>query len=153
MGHGACGGIAAALRGVGDESERSFIHRWMSIIDECRDEVAAGDAPDKQRAAWEFVKWWISPEQAAFWSQNTGYFPVRNSSIDLLTQQGYYRERPQFKTTIDQLQYAREAPLTPHWPAIAKEITKGMEAILVSNQPALEALTRAQERAQAIVEG
>jgi sn-glycerol 3-phosphate transport system substrate-binding protein len=82
-----------------------------------------------------------------------GLLPVRNSSIELLTQQGYYRERPQFKTTIDQLQYAREAPLTPHWPAIAKEITKGMEAVIVSNQPALEALTRAQERAQAIVEG
>jgi hypothetical protein len=50
MGHGACGGIAAALRGVGDDSDRSFIHRWMSIIDECRDAVAAGDEPDKQRA-------------------------------------------------------------------------------------------------------
>jgi carbonic anhydrase len=50
MGHGACGGISAALAGLPDESERSFIHRWMSIIDECRDRVAAGDAPDKQRA-------------------------------------------------------------------------------------------------------
>jgi carbonic anhydrase len=50
MGHGACGGIAAALRGVSEETEGSFIHRWMSIVDECRNEVVAGDAPDKQRA-------------------------------------------------------------------------------------------------------
>jgi carbonic anhydrase len=49
MGHGACGGIAAALAGQ-DGAEGSFVHRWMSIIDECRDEVAAGDAADKQRA-------------------------------------------------------------------------------------------------------
>jgi ABC-type glycerol-3-phosphate transport system substrate-binding protein len=114
--------------------------------------IPAKVAPEKQRAAWEFIKWWISPEQAAIWSQNTGYFPVRKSSIDILTQQGYYKERPQFKTTIDQLQYAREAPLTPHLPAIFKEITKAMEAILVNNTPALEAMTRAQERAQAIVQ-
>ncbi len=104
---------------------------------------------EKQRAAWEFIKWWINTEQGAFWSQNTGYFPVRKSSIELLTQQGYYKDRPQFKTTIDQLQYAREAPLTPHWPAIGREINKGKEAILVNNTPVLETLTQAQERAQA----
>jgi maltose-binding protein MalE len=51
------------------------------------------------------------------------------------------------------LQYAREAPLTPHWPAIAKEVTKGMEDILVNNTPAAQALAKAQERAQAIVNG
>lgn len=50
------------------------------------------------------------------------------------------------------MQYAREAPLTRHFPAIAKEITKGLEAILVNNTPVLEALTKAQERAQAAVQ-
>lgn len=113
--------------------------------------IPAKVAAEKQRAAWEFIKWWNSPEQAAFWSQNTGYFPVRQSSIEILTKQGYYQERPQFKTTIDQLQYAREAPLTPHWPAIGREITKGMEAVLVNNTPAQEALTKAQESAQAAI--
>lgn len=48
MGHGACGGIAAALRG--QELAGSFVHRWMSIIDECRDTIAASDIADKQRA-------------------------------------------------------------------------------------------------------
>jgi carbonic anhydrase len=50
MGHGACGGIAAALAGLPDEGERGFIHRWMSIVDECRDRIVASDEPDKQRA-------------------------------------------------------------------------------------------------------
>ena len=113
--------------------------------------IPAKASPAGQKAAFEFIKWWISTEQGAFWSQSTGYFPIRKTSIELLTQQGYYRDRPQFKTTIDQLEYAREAPLTPHWPAIAKEVTKGMEEILVNNAPALQALTKAQERAQAIV--
>lgn len=104
----------------------------------------------KQQAAWQFIKWWISPEQAAFWSQKTGYFPVRKSSIDILTKEGYYSAQPQFKTTIDQLQYAREAPLTPQWPAIAKEITKANEEILVNNASALDTLTKTQERATAL---
>lgn len=50
LGHGACGGVAAALksadRGVAAES---FIDRWMSILSEARDRVLAGDAPDPQR--------------------------------------------------------------------------------------------------------
>jgi len=50
MGHGACGGIAAALAGRPDAEAGSFVHRWMSIIDECRDRIAAGDIADKQRA-------------------------------------------------------------------------------------------------------
>lgn len=115
--------------------------------------IPAKVAPEKQQAAFDFITWWISTEQGAFWSQNTGYFPIRKTSVDLLTQQGYYKERPQFKTTLDQLQFAREAPLTPHWPAICKEITKGMDEVLVNNTPAAQAMKKAQERAQALVEG
>lgn len=114
--------------------------------------IPAKVAPGKQQAAFDFITWWINTQEGAFWSQSTGYFPIRKTSVDLLTQQGYYRERPQFKTTLDQLQYAREAPLTPHWPAIAKEITRGMEESLVNNVPAAQALKKAQERAQAIVD-
>ena len=72
--------------------------------------------------------------------------------VDLLTEQGYYGERPNFKTAIDQLQYAREAPSTPQFPAIVKEINNGMEQTLVNNVPAIEALTNAQERTQALVQ-
>jgi carbonic anhydrase len=50
MGHGACGGIAAALSGDAATSEGNFVNRWMAIIDECRDEIAASDIEDKQRA-------------------------------------------------------------------------------------------------------
>ena len=50
MGHGACGGIKAALAGgVGDEG--SFIDRWIAILDGVRDQVVADDgAGDKQHA-------------------------------------------------------------------------------------------------------
>src|SRR4030095_5139261 len=77
--------------------------------------IPAKAAPERQKAAFEFIKWWISTEQRAFWSQNTGYFPIRKSSVELLTQQGYYRDRPQFKTTLDQLPFARAAPVEPPW--------------------------------------
>jgi maltose-binding protein MalE len=70
----------------------------------------------------------------------------------LLTQQGYYKDRPQFKMTLDRLQFTREAPLSPQWPAICKEITKATDEVLANNVPAAQALNKAQERSQAIVE-
>ncbi len=51
LGHGRCGGIAAALQG-GDCGlpGHTFIDEWMGIIAEARDEVLASDIEDKQRA-------------------------------------------------------------------------------------------------------
>lgn len=47
MGHGACGGIAAALHGHGLlPPETSFITRWMEIIAPARDRVARAAAAD-----------------------------------------------------------------------------------------------------------
>lgn len=103
---------------------------------------------EEQQAAWKFIQWWISPEQAAYWSKSTGYFPVRHSAVDILRAEGYYEEHPEFETTIKQLEFAKAAPSSPFWPVISKEITTAMEEALINNVPALEALTKAQERTQ-----
>lgn len=58
MGHGQCGGIAAALAGHSDDmSERSFVGDWMTIIDNAVERVRDSDASDPQRALeWEGVR-------------------------------------------------------------------------------------------------
>lgn len=58
LGHGQCGGIAAALSGQSDDmSERSFVGDWMTIIDGAVERVRSSDAPDPQRALeWESVR-------------------------------------------------------------------------------------------------
>ena len=51
LGHGACGGIAAALKGEDcGVPGHSFIDNWMSIIADARNRVIAADPPDPQRA-------------------------------------------------------------------------------------------------------
>jgi multiple sugar transport system substrate-binding protein/sn-glycerol 3-phosphate transport system substrate-binding protein len=40
--------------------------------------------PEKQLAAWLFIKWFSEPEQQAKWTEVSGYFPVRKSAIPLL---------------------------------------------------------------------
>lgn len=57
----------------------------------------------KQQAAWEFVKFMISPEQQAFWNVNTGYFPVTKKAYDSQLVKDNMRKYPQFWTAIKQL--------------------------------------------------
>jgi carbonic anhydrase len=49
MGHGACGGVAAALSGEG-KREAEFIDDWIALLDEARDQVLAHPGDDPQRA-------------------------------------------------------------------------------------------------------
>lgn len=51
LGHGACGGIAAALKGHDCGAPgHSFIDDWMAIIKEARDRVVNSGAEDQQHA-------------------------------------------------------------------------------------------------------
>lgn len=49
VGHGACGGIAAALGGHGDP-DRTFIDRWIALLDPAVERVRAQASEDPQRA-------------------------------------------------------------------------------------------------------
>ena len=49
MGHGACGGVSAALAGHG-EPDRIFIDKWIGLLDDARDRVIAAQPEDPQHA-------------------------------------------------------------------------------------------------------
>ena len=40
--------------------------------------------PETQLAAWLFLKWFTEPAQQAKWVEISGYFPTRESTLDLL---------------------------------------------------------------------
>lgn len=64
--------------------------------------LATGDEA-KQNAAWEFIKFMISPEQQAFWNAQTGYFPITVATHELDAFKENLAKFPQFGTAIDQL--------------------------------------------------
>ncbi len=93
--------------------------------------ILADKSAEQQAAAFEFVSWATSPEQTAWWSENTGYMPVRKSSVDQMTD--FFAENPNFKTAVDQL------PLTQAQDAARvfipngdQIIGKGLERITVN---------------------
>jgi sn-glycerol 3-phosphate transport system substrate-binding protein len=60
----------------------------------------------KQQAAMKFIAY-ATGADTVFWSQNTGYMPVRQAALDSQEMQTFYQQHPNFKTTVDQLPKTR----------------------------------------------
>ena len=94
-------------------------------------------SPEEKRAAgFEFVSFATSPGHTAWWSQNTGYMPVRKSALDSPEMNAFYKEKPNFQTAVKQL------PLTKpqDWARVGigngdQIIGKALERITVANEP------------------
>jgi sn-glycerol 3-phosphate transport system substrate-binding protein len=111
-----------------------------------------GISAERKAAAWEFLTWLIETKQAAAWSRETGYIPVRESARALLEKEGFYRDNPEFETAIKELAYSRESPQLQRWGAFAKIVDDSTMAILRYNAPALETLNAAERNANELMD-
>ncbi|MDR1511004.1 MAG: ABC transporter substrate-binding protein [Synergistaceae bacterium] len=86
---------------------------------------------DKEReAAWEFIKWMTETEQAAYAHSYTGYLATRGSVVNTSGIQVLYKEKPQFKVALDQLEgYGHGRPMNPGYTQVIVEWTSAMDAI------------------------
>ncbi|MBA2521172.1 MAG: ABC transporter substrate-binding protein [Chloroflexia bacterium] len=69
--------------------------------------VLANAPAEKQQAAFQYIAFATSPEITTYWSQTTGYMPVRKSAIESPEMQAFYDENPNFQTAVNQLPMTR----------------------------------------------
>ncbi len=67
----------------------------LAILTSCPEE--------KRAAAMKYLTFATTTENTIFWSQNTGYMPVRKSALEDPTMIAYFEEFPQFRTAVEQL--------------------------------------------------
>lgn len=56
--------------------------------------------PQKQLAAWEFIKYFSSPEVTADWAVASGYLPVRKSALQTKVVQEYIAKFPSYGVAV-----------------------------------------------------
>lgn len=95
----------------------------------------------QQQAAWTFLKWLTSPENAADFAKTTGYIPVTNSGVKLLEE--YYKQVPQAKTAVDQLQYAQPRPQSPSYAEMQETVMKALQKAVLKEASVKDALDEA----------
>ena len=97
---------------------------------------------EKQQAAFKYIAFATSPEITAYWSQNTGYMPVRKSAGQSPEMQSFYEANPNFRTAVEQLATTKpQDPARRFIPAGDSIIGKGLEQLTVSQaevQPTFE---------------
>lgn len=60
-------------------------------------------APEKQAAAWEYLKFLDDTANMTKWAIGTGYLPIRKSSAASADMQAYWAQNPYYKVAYDQL--------------------------------------------------
>ncbi|WP_019908444.1 ABC transporter substrate-binding protein [Paenibacillus sp. HW567] len=104
-------------------------------------------SPEKQAAAWEFVKYMTAPEQAALFSSSSGYVGVRKSAYDTAAMKSYTESFPQALVARDQLQYAFRELSTHNHGKVSSALTNQIQSALAGKVDAAGALKQAQEEA------
>lgn len=114
--------------------------------------------PDaEQKAAWEFVKWLSQPEQQAYWSISSGYFPIVKSAHQQPELVQFVQKYPQFKTAVDQLHSttinrATQGAVIGVFPQARQTIEGAIEQVLLNKATPQEALDKAADTVTKAIE-
>ncbi|MBL0887858.1 extracellular solute-binding protein [Myceligenerans indicum] len=119
--------------------------------------LRSGLDEDTTDASLAFLNFFNNPENAAEWHKVSGYVPITNSAVDLLTEEGWFDENPNFKVASDQLALAADTPastgvLMGNFVAIRDVITAAAEDILVQGDDVEERLHAADDEAQQLLD-
>ncbi len=136
---------------IPDDSERNGV-----IIGGASVWMSSGIAEEKQKAAWEFMKYLTTPEVQAEWHVKTGYFAINPAAYDedVVTQE--WEKYPQLKVTVDQLRdtktnTATQGALISVFPESRQKVVTAMESLYQGMDPQ-EALDQAAEETNRALE-
>lgn len=113
--------------------------------------MLSGKPVKETEAAWKFVKYMTDTPQVINFSQKSGYMPSRKSAVSSASMQSFFKEKPQFKTAIDQLyEAAKRRPCHPNYPELDKIIMDEIQRTTIdrsySPEQAMKAIDTAIQR-------
>jgi sn-glycerol 3-phosphate transport system substrate-binding protein len=102
--------------------------------------IMAKISPERQKAAWEFIQWWTSPAEAAYWSRTTGYVPVVKKALDDPDFKAFLKANPNHAVAIEELAFTRAAAPSPKYFQVLQLIQRAQQNIISNKAPALPTL-------------
>lgn len=118
--------------------------------------VTAGGTPEQTQAAVDFIFFLTNTEHDMAWHQGTGYFPTRLTSIEALTEAGWFEENPAYGLAITQLQnsagnIANAGAIMGPSAEVRAVLVEGLQSIVDGGETPADALAAAKSRADAIL--
>ncbi|GGF98655.1 ABC transporter substrate-binding protein [Paenibacillus albidus] len=155
---GSTAGVTGSLeiaKGNGFELETAFMPANVSYgvpTGGCQLVMTSKSSDEEKEAAWEFIKWMTSKENTIYQHKHVGYLPTRQSAVESEELKAHFKENPQFKVAVDQLEYARPRPMENAYPEVAKIIKESIQkAILDPKTSPQDALNQGAEKANKLL--
>src|SRR5213596_65595 len=103
---------------------------------------------EEQQAAWEFVKYAMSPANQAQWQADTGYYPIRKSAYNEGPSKEWASKYPQFLTAVNQIRDSPQNRMTNGavlgvMPQARQRTQKMIESVLLGQATTQQALDAA----------
>ena len=108
--------------------------------------ITNGISEERQKAAWQFIKFCCSTERAAQWSIDTGYVATRESCYETQLLKDYYADFPQALVAYEQLPYAQPELTTYSAAEMWRILNDNIQAAVTGEMTAAEALEAAQQQ-------
>ncbi|MBL7223465.1 MAG: ABC transporter substrate-binding protein [Candidatus Brocadiae bacterium] len=105
--------------------------------------------PERQRGAWEFIKFFVSREVTAEWSVKTGYLPVRKSAAELRDLKAFLDEHPRNRAIFDTIPFGVREPSVAGWQRIRDDIAKAVTRVVEGRSTPAEAAAELTKEADA----
>lgn len=107
--------------------------------------------PEQRDAAVDFVRWATAPEQAAYWSINTGFIATSPAAWETDAMKARVADVPAAAVARDQLEYAVAELSTFEGPRITQILNDNIAAAIVGQKTPAQAMADAQRAADAIL--
>ncbi len=119
--------------------------------------ITKGHSDAEIEAARDFVFFMTNGENIARWHRNTGYFPNRQSSIDILETEGFWEENPQYYIAVQQLQNTQPIPATAGaiigpYTDVRDYMAAAVQSVIDQGESPEEALAAAKQLADTAIE-
>ncbi len=102
--------------------------------------VLFNNGSQRTQAAWTFLKWFTSPQQAMIWSTQTGDLPIRGSETRLPGYDAYVKKYPGVSVFVQNEANALKArPVIANYNEVSQAMGQAIEAVLLGKgQPQQE---------------
>ncbi|MBB3111467.1 sn-glycerol 3-phosphate transport system substrate-binding protein [Paenibacillus phyllosphaerae] len=155
---GSTAGVSGSLeiaKGNNFEMDASFMPANVSYgvpTGGCQLVITSKLSDEEKEAAWEFLKFMTTAESTIYQHKYVGYLPTRLSALESPELQEHFKQYPQYKVAVDQLEYARPRPMETAYPEVASIVKTAIEkAIIDPKVTPQDALNEAAEKANKLL--
>jgi sn-glycerol 3-phosphate transport system substrate-binding protein len=106
---------------------------------------------DRQDAAWQFVEWMTSAENAAQWSIASGYIATRQSAYALPAMKEFVAKDARYLVAREQLRYASGKMMAPNFQKIREILKRQLDDAVDGKLPPAAALALVQQQVEAVI--